>query len=297
MAELGFDGKVAIITGAGGGLGRSHALELARRGALVVVNDLGGSVDGTGSGTTAAQAVVDEIAAAGGEAVANYDSVATPEGGRAIVQTALDTWGHIDIVINNAGILRDASFKNMDADKVGAVLDVHLRGAFNVTQPAWEHMRNQNYGRIVCTASGAGVFGNFGQTNYGAAKMGLVGLTRVLAVEGAKNNIKANAIAPVAKTRMTEDILGPAADRLLPELITPVVAYLAHEDCPVSGELYSCGGGRVARVFLGVTPGFTDAALTPELVRDHFDQIRDESDYEVPANLNEELMIAFKALG
>jgi NAD(P)-dependent dehydrogenase (short-subunit alcohol dehydrogenase family) len=297
MAELGFDGKVAIITGAGGGLGRAHAVELARRGALVVVNDLGGSIDGTGSGTTAAQAVVDEIAAAGGEAVANYDSVATPEGGRAIVQTALDSWGRVDIVINNAGILRDASFKNMDADKVGAVLDVHLRGAFNVTQPAWEHMRNQNYGRIVSTASGAGVFGNFGQTNYGAAKMGLVGLTRVLAVEGAKNNIKANAIAPVAKTRMTEDLLGPAADRLLPELITPVVAFLAHEDCPVSGELYTCGGGRVARVFLGVTPGITDAELTVETVRDRWDEIRDEEGYEVPANLNEELMLAFKALG
>jgi NAD(P)-dependent dehydrogenase (short-subunit alcohol dehydrogenase family) len=297
MAELGFDGKVAIITGAGGGLGRAHALELARRGALVVVNDLGGSIDGTGSGTTAAQAVVDEIAAAGGEAVANYDSVATPEGGRAIVQTALDAWGRVDIVINNAGILRDASFKNMDADRVGAVIDVHLRGAFNVTQPAWEHMRNQNYGRIVSTASGAGVFGNFGQTNYGAAKMGLVGLTRVLAVEGAKNNIKANAIAPVAKTRMTEDLLGPAADRLLPELITPVVAFLAHEDCPVSGELYSCGGGRVARVFLGVTPGISDAELTVEKVRDRWDEIRDEAGYEVPANLNEELMLAFKALG
>ena len=209
MADLGFDGKVAIITGAGGGLGRSHALELARRGALVVVNDLGGSVDGTGSGTTAAQAVVDEITAAGGEAVANYDSVATPEGGQAIVQTALDALGRVDIIINNAGILRDASFKNMDADKVDPVLDVHLRGAFNVTQPAWEHMRDQGYGRIVNTRSGAGIFGNFGQTNYGAAKMGLVGLTRVLAVEGAKYNIKANAIAPVAKTRMTEDILGP----------------------------------------------------------------------------------------
>ncbi len=297
MTELGFDGKVAIITGAGGGLGRSHALDLARRGALVVVNDLGGSVDGTGSGTTAAQAVVDEIAAAGGEAVANYDSVATPEGGRAIVQTALDAWGRVDIIINNAGILRDASFKNMDADKVDPVLDVHLRGAFNVTQPAWDTMREQGYGRIVNTASGAGVFGNFGQTNYGAAKMGLVGLTRVLAVEGAKSNIKANAIAPVAKTRMTEDILGPVADKLLPEMVTPVVAFLAHETCPVSGEVYSVGGGRVARVFVGVTPGITDTALTAETVRDRFDEIRDEEGYEVPGNLNEELMLALKALG
>jgi NAD(P)-dependent dehydrogenase (short-subunit alcohol dehydrogenase family) len=296
MADLGFDGKVAIITGAGGGLGRSHALELARRGALIVVNDLGGSIDGTGSGTTAAQAVVDEIKAAGGEAVPNYDSVATPDGGKAIVQTALDAFGRVDIIINNAGILRDSSFKNMDADKVGAVLDVHLRGAFNVTQPAWEHMRHQNYGRIVNTSSGAGVFGNFGQTNYGAAKMGLVGLTRVLAVEGAKNNIKANAIAPVAKTRMTEDLLGPVADKLEPELVTPLVAFLAHEECPVTGQLYTLGGGRVARVFIGVTPGISDPKLTVEAVRDRFDEINDLEGFEVPANLNEELAIALKSL-
>jgi NAD(P)-dependent dehydrogenase (short-subunit alcohol dehydrogenase family) len=296
MADLGFDGKVAIITGAGGGLGRSHALDLASRGALVVANDLGGSVDGTGSGTTAAQAVVDEITAEGGDAVANYDSVATPEGGRAIVQTALDRFGRVDIVINNAGILRDASFKNMGPDNVNPVLDVHLRGAFNVTQPAWEHMRAQNYGRIVNTSSGAGVFGNFGQTNYGAAKMGLVGLTRVLAVEGAKNNIKANAIAPVAKTRMTEDLLGPIADKLLPESITPLVVFLAHEDCPVTGELYTLGGGRVARVFLGVTKGIVDPKLTAETVRDRFGEIRDEAGYEVPASMNDELRIALKSL-
>jgi NAD(P)-dependent dehydrogenase (short-subunit alcohol dehydrogenase family) len=296
MADLGFDGKVAIITGAGGGLGRSHALELARRGALVVVNDLGGSVDGTGSGTTAAQAVVDEITAAGGDAVANYDSVATPEGGHAIVQTALDRFGRVDIVINNAGILRDASFKNMGPDNVNPVLDVHLRGAFNVTQPAWEHMRAQNYGRIVNTSSGAGLFGNFGQSNYGAAKMGLVGLTRVLAVEGAKNNIKVNAIAPVAKTRMTEDLLGPIADKLLPESVTPVVVFLAHEECPVTGEVYTLGGGRVARVFLGVTKGIFDPNLTVETVRDRFAEIRDEEGYEVPPTMNDELRIALKSL-
>jgi len=296
MADLGFDGKVAIITGAGGGLGRSHALELAKRGALIVVNDLGGASDGTGASETAAQKVVDEIKAAGGEAVANYDSVATPEGGAAIVQTAVDTFGRIDIIINNAGILRDTSFKNMTPDQLNPVLDVHLRGAFYVTQPAWQIMRDQGYGRIINTSSGAGIFGNFGQTNYGAAKMGLVGFTRVLAVEGAKNDIKANAIAPVAKTRMTEELLGPAADKLAPELVTPVVTYLAHEDCPVSGEVYSVGGGRVARVFIGVTPGHYDAELTPEAVRDNFDAIRDEAGYEVPGNLNEEMMLAFKAM-
>jgi len=296
MSDLGFDGKVAIITGAGGGLGRSHALELAKRGALVVVNDLGGSVDGQGGSHTAAQQVVDEIKAAGGEAVPNYDSVATPEGGESIVKTAIDSFGRVDIIINNAGILRDASFKNMTKEMLDPVLDVHLKGAFNVTRPAWQLMRDQGYGRIVNTSSGAGVFGNFGQTNYGAAKMGLVGFTRVLAVEGAKNNIKANAIAPVAKTRMTEELLGPMADTLAPEFVTPVVAYLAHESCPVTGEVYSVGGGRVARVFIGVTPGIVDKNLTVESVRDQFDQIRDEKDYEVPTSLNDEMRLTLKAL-
>jgi NAD(P)-dependent dehydrogenase (short-subunit alcohol dehydrogenase family) len=298
MADLGYDGKVAVITGAGGGLGRSHALELAKRGALVVVNDLGGSVDGQGGSHTAAQQVVDEIKAAGGEAVANYDSVATAEGGKAIIQTALDTFERIDIVINNAGILRDAAFKNMTPELLEPVIDVHLKGAFYVTQAAWQHMRDQNYGRIVNTSSAAGIFGNFGQTNYGAAKAGLVGFTRVLAVEGAKNNIKANAIAPVAKTRMTEELLGAMADKLDPEFITPVVAWLAHEDVPVSGEVYSCGGGHVARIFTGVTQGWTDTeSLTVEDIRDHFDEIRNEDGYAVPANLTEELMGTLKALG
>ncbi|HLT15489.1 MAG TPA: SDR family oxidoreductase [Acidimicrobiales bacterium] len=296
MADLGFDGKVAIITGAGGGLGRSHALELAKRGALVVVNDLGGATDGTGSSETAAQKVVDEIKAAGGEAVANYDSVATPEGGQAIVQQAVDTFGRVDIIINNAGILRDTSFKNMTPDQLNPVLDVHLRGAFYVTQPAWQLMREQNYGRIINTSSGAGIFGNFGQTNYGAAKMGLVGLTRVLAVEGAKNNIKVNAIAPVAKTRMTEDLLGPLADKLAPEFVTPVVTYLAHEECQVSGEVYSVAGGKVSRVFIGVTPGIVDPELSAESVRDNLDKIRAEDGYAVPASMNDELGLVLKAL-
>jgi NAD(P)-dependent dehydrogenase (short-subunit alcohol dehydrogenase family) len=298
MADLGYDGRVAVITGAGGGLGRSHALELAKRGALIVVNDLGGSVDGQGGSHTAAQKVVDEIKAAGGEAVPNYDSVATPEGGKAIIQTALDAFGKVDIVINNAGILRDAAFKNMDAEKLEPVIDVHLKGAFYVTQAAWATMREQNYGRIVNTSSAAGIFGNFGQTNYGAAKAGLVGFTRVLAVEGAKNNIKANAIAPVAKSRMTEDLLGPLVDKLAPEFVTPVVAWLAHEDCPVTGEVYSCGGGHVARIFTGVTPGFTKTdELTVEDIRDNFEKIRDLEGFEVPANLTDELKLTLQALG
>ncbi|MGH9120298.1 MAG: SDR family oxidoreductase [Acidimicrobiales bacterium] len=296
MADLTFDGKVAIVTGAGGGLGRAHAIELARRGALVVVNDLGGSVDGTGSSESAAQKVVDEIREVGGEAIPNFDTVSTPEGGEAIVRAAVDAFGRVDIVINNAGILRDKSFANLTADLVEPVLDVHLKGAFFVTRPAWVHMREQGYGRVVNTASASGIFGNFGQANYGAAKMGLVGLARVLAQEGARHNIKVNAIAPVAKTRMTEDLLGPAADLLEPELVTPVVIYLAHEDCPVSGEIYSVGGGRVARVFIGETKGYLNKALAAEDVRDHFDQVRDEEGYAVPANNTEEIMLIMGAL-
>ena len=288
MAALGYDGKVAIITGAGGGLGRQHALLMAKRGALIVVNDLGGSVDGTGANASAAQKVVDEIKAAGGEAVADHNSVATPEGGEAIVQTAIDTFGRVDIVINNAGILRDKAFHNMEPDLLNPVLDVHLKGAFYVTKPAFVRMREQGYGRIVSTSSAAGVFGNFGQTNYGAAKMGLVGFTRVLGVEGAKFNIKANAIAPLAMTRMTENILGGLKDKLDPGLVSPLVAFLSHEDCPVTGQLFSVGGGRVAQVFLGETNGYYNPNLTPEDVQGNWDVITDRSTYAVPNNLGDE---------
>ena len=288
-ADLGFDGKVAIITGAGGGLGRQHALLLASRGALVVVNDLGGALDGSGSDKGAAQKVVDEIVALGGVAVADTNSVSTPEGGAAIVKSAVDAYGRVDIVINNAGILRDKSFHNLTPDLMNPVFDVHLKGAFHVTQPAFVLMREQGYGRIISTSSAAGVFGNFGQANYGAAKMGLVGFMRVLAVEGAKYNIKANAIAPLALTRMTESLFsGAMADKLQPGLISPIVAFLAHEDCPVSGEVYSVGGGRVARVFIGETPGYFNADLTMEDVRNNFEQIRNEEGYIVPANISEE---------
>ena len=288
-ADLGYDGKVAIITGAGGGLGRSHALELARRGARVVVNDLGGAVDGSGENKGAAQLVVEEIEAAGGEAVADTNSVATPEGGAAVVQTAVDAFGTVDIVINNAGILRDKTFHNMTPELLEPVIQVHLLGAFYVTQPAWLIMREKSYGRIVNTSSNSGILGNFGQSNYGAAKMGLVGFTRVLANEGAKYNIKANAIAPVAKTRMTEELLGAFGDKLLPEEVTPTVAYLAHEDCPVTGEVYSVAGGVVARFFIGLTEGWYKNGHSVEDVRDNFEKIRDEQGYIVPAGPNDEL--------
>jgi NAD(P)-dependent dehydrogenase (short-subunit alcohol dehydrogenase family) len=264
MADLGFDGKVAIITGSGGGLGREHALVLAARGAQVVINDLGGSVSGVGGDAGPAEKTAKEITDLGGVAVADTNSVSTPEGGEAIVKTALDAFGRVDIVINNAGILRDKTFHNMTPDLLDPVLDVHLKGAFNVTRPAWIKMREQGYGRVVNTSSNSGILGNFGQSNYGAAKMGLVGLTRVLAAEGAKHNITVNAIAPVAKTRMTEELLGAVGDKLDPALVSPIVVFLSHEDCPVTGEVYSAAGGRIARFFIGLTQGYYNPALTLE---------------------------------
>ncbi|MGH9283169.1 MAG: SDR family oxidoreductase [Acidimicrobiales bacterium] len=296
MAEIGFEGKVAIVTGAGGGLGREHALLLASRGAQLVINDLGGSVDGTGASAGPAQTVVEEIEAAGGVAVADTNSVATREGGEAMVKTALEAFGRVDIVINNAGILRDKSFANMTDELWDPVVAVHLRGAMCVTRAAWPHLREQAYGRIVSTSSAAGIFGNFGQTNYGAAKMGLVGFTRALAQEGAKYNIKANAIAPVARTRMTEDILGPLADKLDPGLVSPVVAWLVSEDCPVTGEIFSVGGGRVARIFVAEGPGFFKKDLSLEDVRDNWADIVAEEGYAVPRSANDEIALVMPKL-
>ena len=288
MTKLSFENRVAVITGAGGGLGREHALLLASRGAQIVVNDLGGGIDGSGGDGGPAARVAKEINDAGGVAVANGDTVSTPEGGAAIIKTALDAFGRVDIVINNAGILRDKTFHHMGSAEIDSVIDVHLKGAFYVTQPAWIKMREQGYGRIVNTSSSSGIIGNFGQANYGAAKMGLVGLTRVLAQEGSKHNIKVNALAPVAKTRMTEEILGPMVDKVTPDLVAPIVAWLCHEDCPVSGEIYSAAGGRIARMFIGLTPGYYNPKLTLEDVRDNFEQIRNEEGYIVPVKTGDE---------
>ena len=289
MADIGYDGKVAIITGAGGGLGRCHALELARRGARIVINDVGGSVSGEGTDKSPADHVVEEIEALGGEAVADGNSVAPPEGGEAIVQTALDAFGTVDIVINNAGILRDKTFHNLTPDLLVPVIDVHLMGAFYVTMPAWKVMRDKGYGRVINTSSNSGILGNFGQANYGAAKMGLVGLTRVLANEGRKHNIRANAIAPVAKTRMTEDLLGPLGDALDPTLVTPLVCWLASQDCDTTGEVYSAAGGIISRFFIGLTPGYHNPTLTVEDVRDNWDAIRDPEGYIIPEGPQDEL--------
>jgi NAD(P)-dependent dehydrogenase (short-subunit alcohol dehydrogenase family) len=289
-----FDGRVAVITGAGGGLGKEYALELARRGARVVVNDLGGAVDGSGSSQGAADIVVEEIRESGGEAVASYDSVATRDGGAAIVQTAVDSFGAVDIVINNAGILRDKSFANMTLDEVEAVIEVHLKGAFFVSHPAFQVMKERGYGRFVHTSSASGLFGNFGQANYGAAKAGLVGLSNVLAIEGAKYNIKSNAVAPTARTRMTEDILGPFADMFDPHQVMPMVVYLCSEQNEYTHEVFSVGGGRYARVFIGTNTGwFAGRGVVPtvEQLAEHLDEVRDISEYTVPLNNNDELMI------
>jgi len=298
MPEMRFDGRVCVITGAGGGLGRSHALELARRGAQVVVNDVGGALDGSGASTSAAQHVVDEITAFGGQAVPNHDSVATPAGGEAIVQAALSAFGKVDVLVNNAGILRDKAFHKMEPAAIDAVVDVHLKGALYVSQPAFRLMRAQGYGRIINTSSASGLFGNFGQANYGAAKSGLAGLTRVLALEGAGHGITVNAIAPIASTRMTADLLGELATRVSPESVSPLVAFLAHEDCSVNGNVYSVAGGRVARILVVETHGVVLPENSAEAVRDHLAQIdhAGEKGYHQPTSLDEETTIIAKAL-
>jgi NAD(P)-dependent dehydrogenase (short-subunit alcohol dehydrogenase family) len=290
--DIDFDGRVAIVTGAGGGLGRTYALELAARGAAVVVNDLGGSVNGEGGDHTAAQKVVDEIAAKGGQAVPNFDSVSTPEGGESIVKTAVAEYGKVDIVINNAGFLRDKSFTKLEWADLDAVIDVHLKGAFYVSQPAFKVMKENNYGRFVFTASNA-TFGNFGQTNYAAAKMGLVGLSNTIAVEGARNGILSNVIMPVAKTRMTEELLGEFAEKLAPELVTPMVAYLSSAACTTTHGAYSAAGGRYARVFWGLGQGWfagKEAQPTAEDIAEHFAQIDGQEGYIVPGGTTDEIM-------
>jgi NAD(P)-dependent dehydrogenase (short-subunit alcohol dehydrogenase family) len=254
----GVQDRVVVVTGAGGGLGREYALTLAREGACVVVNDLGGARDGTGAGHNMADQVVDEIKAAGGRAVANYDSVAEPEGGENIVKTAIEAFGKIDGVVSNAGILRDGTFHKMTYQNWDAVLKVHLYGGYNVIRAAWPHFREQSFGRIVVATSTSGLFGNFGQANYGAAKLGLVGLINTLAQEGAKYNIKSNAIAPIAATRMTQDILPPEVfEKLTPEYVAPVVAYLCTEEVPDTDSVFIVGGGKVQRTALFQNDGVT----------------------------------------
>lgn len=257
----GVQDRVIVVTGAGGGLGREYALTLAGEGASVVVNDLGGARDGSGAGSAMADGVVDEIKAAGGRAVANYDSVATEEGAANIVKTAIDEFGAIHGVVSNAGILRDGTFHKMTYDNWHAVQQVHLYGGYNITRAAWPHFREQGYGRIVVATSTSGLFGNFGQANYGAAKLGLVGLINTLALEGAKYNIHSNAIAPIAATRMTADIASEAVlEQLPPAFVSPVVGYLCTEESTDNGSVFVVGGGKVQRVALFENAGATFAS-------------------------------------
>lgn len=296
--EIRFDGKVVVVTGAGSGLGRSHALEFARRGAKVVVNDLGGSAFGDGANSKAADDVVAEIQEMKGEAVANYDSV---ENGDAIIQTAIDNFDRVDIVINNAGILRDVSFAKMTDQDWDLIYKVHTLGAYKVTKAAWSHMQEQGFGRIVNTASAAGLFGNFGQANYASAKLGLVGFTQTLAQEGLRNNIHVNAIAPLAGSRLTETILPKEiVDALKPELVTPLVVKLCAENNEETGSVFEVGAGWISKLRWQRTEGEVfDATkpLTPEMINDKWDSITDFSEPNYPNNIQDSFSVVLKNLG
>ncbi|MBP8246013.1 SDR family NAD(P)-dependent oxidoreductase [Phenylobacterium sp.] len=290
MADIRFDGKVAIVTGAGGGLGKQHALELARRGAKVVVNDLGGSMDGSGGSSAAADAVVEEIKAMGGEAISNGSSVTDDAGVAHMVKQTMDQWGRIDVLIANAGILRDKSFAKMTMEDFELVLNVHLMGTVKPTKAVWEIMREQNYGRIVVTTSSSGMYGNFGQSNYGAAKLGIIGFMNTIRLEGQKNNIHINAISPVAATRMTENLMPPAIlEKLKPEYVTPGVVYLASEDAP-TGAILTAGAGAFALTRLYETEGvyLGEGGLSVEEVRDNWSKISDPAGQQAYLNGGEQ---------
>jgi NAD(P)-dependent dehydrogenase (short-subunit alcohol dehydrogenase family) len=290
-----YDGQVAIVTGAGNGLGKSHAIQLAARGAKVVVNDLGGSVDGSGGGSEASLAVVAEIEAAGGEAMAHGANVADFEQVQDMVAKTMERWGRVDILVNNAGILRDKSFGKGSLDDFKLVLDVHLMGSVNCTKACWDIMREQNYGRIVVTTSSSGLYGNFGQTNYGAAKMGVIGMMNTLAQEGAKNNVRINALAPTAGTRMTEGLIPEKAfDLMTPETVTPAVLYLVSQDAPTR-TILAAGAGAFAVSKIVETDGvyLDESEQTPEGIAAHWEAIANSE----PAQLQAGFEQTFKFLG
>jgi NAD(P)-dependent dehydrogenase (short-subunit alcohol dehydrogenase family) len=278
MGELRFDGRVAVVTGAGRGLGRAYALMFAARGAKVVVNDPGGALDGEGGDAGPAHDVVREIAAAGGDAVASTDSVATPEGGQAIIDTALDRFGGIDVLVHNAGIVRRASLKDMSYEDFEAVLDVHLRGAFHVVRPAFPQMCTAGYGRIVLTSSIGGLYGNHDVANYAVAKAGMIGLSNVAALEGAAHDVASNVIVPAAVTRMAAGIDTSAYPPMGPELVAPVVGYLSHESCSATGEMFVALAGRVATAVVTESPGVYRPSWEIEDVAEHLAAIRDRSE-------------------
>jgi NAD(P)-dependent dehydrogenase (short-subunit alcohol dehydrogenase family) len=297
MADIRFDGKVAIVTGAGGGLGRAHALELARRGAKVVVNDLGGSMDGSGAHSEASLKVVEEIKAAGGEAMANGSSVTDDAGVAKMVADTMDAWGRIDILIANAGILRDKTFAKMEFGDFSIVVDVHLNGTVKPAKAVWEIMRTQNYGRIVVTTSSSGLYGNFGQSNYGAAKLGLIGFMNTLKLEGQKNNVHVNAIAPVAATRMTENLMPPEVlQQLKPEFVTPGVVFLCSDEAP-TGHILTAGAGAFALARIVETEGvYLGHEATVEAVRDNWAKITDETGAKAYFNGGEQTQKFFRKM-
>jgi NAD(P)-dependent dehydrogenase (short-subunit alcohol dehydrogenase family) len=295
--SISFEDRVAIVTGAGGGLGRAYAIELARRGAKVVVNDLGAARDGTGHSDAAAK-VVAEIEAAGGTALANGASVTEPGQVEAMVEAAKDRWGRVDILINNAGILRDKSFAKMEMADFRAVVDVHLVGSANCTKAVWETMRTQGYGRILMTASSTGLFGNFGQANYGAAKLGLLGLAKTLSIEGAKHGIRVNTIAPTATTRMTQDIFPPEMlIRFNPDNVAPAALFLVSEAAP-SNAIVGAGAGVVQAAYVTLTPGYAlpEGRRTVEEVAANWDRITSREGEIVPQSGAEQAMLILKTL-
>jgi len=285
MSRYGFEGRVAVVTGAGRGIGRAYALLLARRGARVVVNDLGGSMDGVGSDPGPASTVATEIVDAGGYALADGRDVSTAAGAQALIEATVERYGRVDILINNAGIIRWAAMPEVDAENLASHLAVHVAGSFNTTRAAWPFMLERRYGRIVMTTS-AGVFGLENNTSYATAKGGVIGLARSLAIAGARHGISVNCVAPAAVTRMA----GAVADSppMSPDLVAPLVAFLAHEDCPVTGEIYAAGAGRFARIFVAETQGYvqTENPPTVEDVADHWSAINDERGYTIPTDLN-----------
>lgn len=278
MTDLRFDGRVAVITGAGRGLGRAYALLLASRGAKVVINDIGASMDGGGVDAGPADEVVQAIKAAGGEAIACTDSVATPQGGKAIIEAALDTWGRIDIVVHNAGNVRRGGMDEISQEDFDAVLDVHLRGGFHVVRPAFPLMKKAGYGRVVLASSVVGLYGNLGTANYTVSKMGLIGLSTITALEGGPVGIKSNCVLPGALTRMADGAknldTSSFPPTMQPEMVAPVVAYLAHESCAITGELVSSIGGRVSRAYIAETPGVYRDTWTVEDIAENLDAIR-----------------------
>jgi NAD(P)-dependent dehydrogenase (short-subunit alcohol dehydrogenase family) len=298
-SDIEFAEQIAVVTGAGRGLGRTYALELARRGAKVVVNDYGGGPDGVGGDTHPAEEVVQEILAVGGEAVASTESIASRDGAHQVIDRAVHAFGRVDILINNAGVLRDRSFLKIEEDDLGATLDVHLVGSLFAAQAAFREMKKNKYGRILFTTSGSGVFGNFGQASYAAAKTALMGVSNVVAIEGARHGITSNLIAPAARTRLTEELLGELTEYLQPELVTPLAIYLVSRECELTHEAFTAGGGWYGRVFTGLTQGWATSSrgsCSVEQIRDNIGHILDADGYSIPTEAVEVFHLIQKSL-